>query len=299
MNGSIRICPCCAAPVTQPIYSSAYLRCGACHALLSTVAEASYEADYYYHKPEFEKRERRRGALLWRFFDRIRARLPRGLRPPRTGVDLLELGCSRGYFVEACRARGIAARGVDISADAIASAQARGLGAVCSRVDVLSREASEALGHADIVVAWELLEHFDDPTVFLRAVHDALRPGGWFVGSTPNGDSSWLKLLRGNWHGCGIPQYHRVYYNPSALDRAFFRCGFASATTTSCVDWRDAFLIKATATAVARSVLGTNRMSVRTATAVAMVVPEKICEIVSGRVPGIQGDTLLFAAQRR
>jgi SAM-dependent methyltransferase len=293
-----RLCPCCDVLVSRRFDGTAYLRCDECGALLSTAPEGSYEVDYYYHKPEMEKRESRRGRLLWRFLGRILGRLPRSVRPPLDRVDLLELGCSRGYFVEACMAHGVAARGADISAEAIASARARGLGAACSRVDVLSAGASAALGRADVVVAWELLEHFDDPTVFLRAVQDVLRPGGWFIGSTPNGGSAWLRLLRSGWHGFGIPQYHRVYYNPGAVDSALSRRGFGPVLTASCVDWRDSFLIKATATAITRGVLGTNRTVVRASVAAAMAVPEKACEVLSGRIPGIDGDTLLFAARR-
>jgi 2-polyprenyl-3-methyl-5-hydroxy-6-metoxy-1,4-benzoquinol methylase len=298
MNGPGRVCPCCDARVSQLFDATAYLRCDVCGALLSTAPEASYEQDYYYHKPELEKRESRRGPLLFRFFEQVQARLPRALRPSFTNTDLLELGCSRGYFVEACLGHGITARGVDISPHAIASAHARGLGSRCSRVDVLAQGAPAALGRADLVVAWELLEHFDDPTAFLGAVYGALRPGGWFIGSTPNGGSSWLRLLGGAWHGCEIPQYHRVYYNPGALERAFARRGFGPVVTASCVDWRDSFLIKATATAIARRALGQSGMVVRASVAAAIAVPEKVCEFLSGRVPGLEGDTLLFAARR-
>ena len=298
MNAPSRTCPCCGSPVSRPFLSTAYLQCDRCQALLSTVPEASYETNYYYHDAEFETKESRRGKVLWRYFARILGLISRDTRVPVGEARLFELGCSRGYFIEECLSRGIKARGADISGQAIASAQARGLGDVCARADVLAPGAVAQIGASDIVVAWELLEHFDEPAAFLSTVRDLLPPGGWFVGSTPNGGSSWLRLLGAGWHGCGIPQYHRIYYNPSALDLTLSHSGFDAVRATTCVDWRDAFLIKNTATAMTRSMLGTNRMAVRGAVAAAIAIPEKLSEVLSGRVPGIDGDTLLFAARR-
>lgn len=40
----------------------------------------------------------------------------------------------------------------------------------------------------DVVVAVEVLEHVDDEAAFLRNVVGVLRPQGWFVATTPNGD---------------------------------------------------------------------------------------------------------------
>jgi SAM-dependent methyltransferase len=147
------------------------------------------------------------------------------------------------------------------------------------------------------VVAWELLEHFDSPKAFLNAVRRHLKPGGWFLGSTPNGGSSWLRLLREGWHGCGIPQYHRVYYNQDAVRSAFAVAGFDNVATTTCVDWKGSLLIKNTATILTRRHLQTNNIIVRAVVAGAIAAPQKAAEVLSGHVPWIDGDTLLFAAR--
>lgn len=72
--------------------------------------------------------------------------------------SVLEAACAYGYLVEALRARGVDARGFDISAYAIGRAHARGLGDVTEIAD-----ASEPLtwpdGTVDLFVASELGEH--------------------------------------------------------------------------------------------------------------------------------------------
>jgi SAM-dependent methyltransferase len=41
----------------------------------------------------------------------------------------------------------------------------------------------------DVIVAVEVLEHVEQDDVFVRNVAHTLRPGGWFVMTTPNGDA--------------------------------------------------------------------------------------------------------------
>jgi hypothetical protein len=108
-----------------------------------------------------------------------------------------------------------------------------------------------------------------------------------------------LRMLGDRWHGCGIPQYHRVYYNPTALQLLFARHGFGDLAVSTCVEWKSNFLLKNTATALTRRYLKTNNILVRSACAVLIGMPQKAGEMLSGRLPWPRGDTLLFAARLR
>jgi len=44
-------------------------------------------------------------------------------------------------------------------------------------------------GSFDVIVAVEVLEHVEEDEVFVRNVARTLKPGGWFVMTTPNGDA--------------------------------------------------------------------------------------------------------------
>jgi 2-polyprenyl-3-methyl-5-hydroxy-6-metoxy-1,4-benzoquinol methylase len=283
--------------MSQRLLDTSYFRCGRCGALASATDSAGYESDYYFHSAAAENGQRRRGALQWRWVQRLAREYPHGidLAPRRTAV---EFGCSRGYFVETCLGHGLDIRGFDVSEVAIASARARGLGASCVRRDLSDHSDDAEIEPVSLVFAWELLEHFDDPAVLLNTARRTLRLGGWLIGSTPNGQSSWIRLLGSSWHGFGIPQYHRTYLNPTALRQVFERNKFGDIVTLTCVDWRDAHLLKHTATELTKKAFGTSHIGMRAAVALTVGPFEKAAELASGRVGGLNGDTLLFAARR-
>jgi 2-polyprenyl-3-methyl-5-hydroxy-6-metoxy-1,4-benzoquinol methylase len=76
--------------------------------------------------------------------------------------------------------------GIDLDADGVADAQARGYEAFT--VDCCDVDAVRALrlAPADVVVAGEVIEHLDDPGSFLEGMHALVAPGGTLVVTTPN-----------------------------------------------------------------------------------------------------------------
>lgn len=101
---------------------------------------------------------------------------------------VLDCGCGRGEFLEALRAAGVEARGVD--ANAVAVELARGKGLAAERGDVFESLGSER-GSLGGVCALQLVEHFAPEEVyrFLELGFQALRPGGRLLLETINPDS--------------------------------------------------------------------------------------------------------------
>jgi SAM-dependent methyltransferase len=102
------------------------------------------------------------------------------------GLDVLDLACGVGYgsFVLSQTAK--SCQGVDLSADAIAYAQATYRRAnlayrVGNALSPLSPEAS-----FDAAVSFETIEHLTDPRALIANVHRMLRPDGLFLVSAPN-----------------------------------------------------------------------------------------------------------------
>jgi SAM-dependent methyltransferase len=98
--------------------------------------------------------------------------------------SLLELGCGPGWALECFAQAGFESVGIDVSKRAVEDARQRGLTA--HAVDVDAVDLPESLGHFDVVIALEVLEHLVDPLSAVEKILAVLRPGGCLVVSLPN-----------------------------------------------------------------------------------------------------------------
>lgn len=79
--------------------------------------------------------------------------------------------------------------------------------------------------YADLVTAFDFLEHVDSPWITLNAVKRLLAPGGRLVITTPN-VMSWERILKpGHWSGAQDPQ-HKLLLHPYSLKFLLDRAGF-------------------------------------------------------------------------
>jgi methionine biosynthesis protein MetW len=99
------------------------------------------------------------------------------------GRRVLDLGCRDGAL-SAAYVDGNRVVGLDVDREALAEAEARGLETVWADLDEPLAFDDDSF---DVVVAGELLEHIRSPGELLAEARRVLRPGGTFIGSTPNG----------------------------------------------------------------------------------------------------------------
>jgi SAM-dependent methyltransferase len=93
--------------------------------------------------------------------------------PP--GGAILDVGCGAGQVVEALRAAGFAASGLDVAPPEIEG---------CHGYD--GRAIPFADGSFSAVGAFNVLEHVEEPVSFLDEMARVLKPGGRMVVSSPN-----------------------------------------------------------------------------------------------------------------
>jgi SAM-dependent methyltransferase len=116
----------------------------------------------------------------------VRARLESYVPYFAHASDVLDVGCGRGEFLEALKANGISARGLDLNHEMVEVCRARGLDV--AEADVVSH--LETLPDASLggLFAAQVVEHMRPEYLlrFLELAHHKLRPGSPIVLETLN-----------------------------------------------------------------------------------------------------------------
>lgn len=99
-------------------------------------------------------------------------------------------------------------------------------------------EISEYKGQFDFLTAFELFEHLFDPKEFLEKVNSLLKPGGYFLLTTLNGQGFDIQLL---WEKSKSisPPHHLNFFNPESIAKLLESCGFIvdEISTPGKLDW--------------------------------------------------------------
>ena len=146
----------------------------------------------------------------------------------RRAGSLVDVGCATGDFLIAARARGWRASGVEVSADAVGVARARGLEVALGTL----ADAPLADASVDVITMLDVIEHLPDPLAELRRIRRILRPGGLIVVETPNWRSVYRRLLGKRWAALQ-PHLHILYFDRTTVTRALRAAGFQPLRETT------------------------------------------------------------------
>ncbi len=100
--------------------------------------------------------------------------------------EVLDLGCGRGEFLEAAKAAGIPARGIDLNPETVALCRSKGLQAESADLfEYLGNQADDSVGG---IYCSQVIEHLPPPRVpeLVRLAAAKLKRGGWLAFETPN-----------------------------------------------------------------------------------------------------------------
>jgi SAM-dependent methyltransferase len=156
-----------------------------------------------------------------KFYERSRIRLLRkhGLLHSKQN-RIVDLGCSTGAFLAVLKMRGYQ----ELLGCEISESQANHCTNVfgISTTSSLSEVDSES---RDLITAYAILEHSEDPRVVLQEAWRVLSPHGSIVIDVPNTRSFYQSLTRQSWPWL-IPPAHLQYFTPASLRELLVQCGF-------------------------------------------------------------------------
>ncbi|WP_375595079.1 class I SAM-dependent methyltransferase [Algihabitans albus] len=225
-------CPACGSDAPEAAFSKygfAFQRCPDCGTLyMSPRPSEALMADYYTNSenyaywaehifPASEAARREKIHKPW---------LARVLNYCETfGIRrdlLLEVGPGFGTFSALATASGAFARvvGVEPTPEMAAACRARGVEVVEKRIEDLGSE----VGQADVVCAFEVIEHLFAPRRFLAGIAPRVAAGGLLVLSCPNGEGFDIEMLGAR--SQAVDAEHVNLFNPRSLSALVEEAGF-------------------------------------------------------------------------
>lgn len=184
------------------------------------ILEKIYGKDYFLGSRDADARrlmDEMKGLTAEKYLQTLRRKLE--VDSPR----LIEIGCGGGEFLERAMASGFDVAGLEISSNAVQSANAK-LGS--SRVvegDLFSLNLN-CLGVFDCCVLLDVLEHVRDPVAFLKRSKSLLGKNGICLIVTPS-LNSWSARLLGKYWMEYKPE-HLFYFNRKNIARMLSDAGF-------------------------------------------------------------------------
>ena len=189
------------------------LRCPECDLYQKGVLETSevYEQDYHNH---YAKRLKAKTITAKVRLGAIVPDLPAGGRT-------LDVGCSIGATVGACRDLGWNASGVDISQAAVDFCRGNGLD--CYKID--GAELPFEDDTFDLVTNWHVIEHVPDVLATLAEWRRVLKPGGTLMIETPASNYLRAKIMKQKYLKFWPPD-HLYTFNRENLTGLLNKAGF-------------------------------------------------------------------------
>lgn len=127
-----------------------------------------------------------------------------------SALSILEIGSGLGYLTYSLNKAGYPTKGIDISKDAIEKAKNR-YGNFYEHKN-LFKLAEETVRY-DCVIMTEVIEHVEEPILFLEAALKLLKPNGKLIVTTPNKNAAPANTL---WHS-DFPPVHLWFFTEESI----------------------------------------------------------------------------------
>ncbi len=214
---------CGSSQITQTYLINSYSigNCHECQSLTTGYRMRSAEANSYYgydyfHGGDYHNYVSSELIIKRNFQENIRR-----LRKIKPDGKLLEVGCAYGFFLDLAAEHWIVS-GIDISEIAIDYCKKRHTNYV-QHGDLLAVDLP--LSTFDWVVAWDVIEHVDEPIQYSARIYDLLREGGRIALTTGDVSSMLAKLLGKRWRLL-TPPSHLTFFSRKGMASLLVKAGF-------------------------------------------------------------------------
>ena len=141
--------------------------------------------------------------------------------PYRKTNKILDVGCGRGWFLEAAKKRGWDVYGTEYSEEAIKICESNGLEMRHGKLNPDTFSSEEF----DVITSFEVIEHINNPQEETSHIYNFLRKGGLFYLTTPNFNCYLRYYLKADYNIIEYPE-HLTYYTRSTLKNLLKNQGF-------------------------------------------------------------------------
>ena len=148
------------------------------------------------------------------------------LRQKVAGPRLLDIGFGAGFFLQAARAYGFQAYGVETSSSLIEQLQPV-LGKRLTQIHV--GDTDLPWGSFDLIVMNHVIEHVAEPRSLLTHIGSALNSDGALYLAVPDSESLQFQLFGKHWDAVN-PVAHYQFFNERSLTKMLQDCGFEVVT---------------------------------------------------------------------
>jgi 2-polyprenyl-3-methyl-5-hydroxy-6-metoxy-1,4-benzoquinol methylase len=226
-------CNHCANVASKPLFSMKgydLVECTACGlAYIANQPTAAQLTEIYSASADYHAGLQQPGSKLWQRMDGIAANHIAFLKTVVQSGNLVDVGCSTGQFLAKARDGGFGVAGVEFSAGSASYARSHfGLNVEQGAIHD-SALGAESL---DVLTMFDVIEHVPDPAADIAAAYRLLKPGGWFVLSTPNIDGLFPRLSYKLAHKLNYwphpePPHHLYQFSVRTLSAMLIKAGFA------------------------------------------------------------------------
>jgi 2-polyprenyl-3-methyl-5-hydroxy-6-metoxy-1,4-benzoquinol methylase len=233
-------CPLCAAPVPMRSHFSngadRIRKCPACSVgfvyprISGSDLLSQYSPDYFRERYDNLQESEYVNMQSWRA--KIATCLGRvnRLRGDKTGL-LLDVGCGKGWFLEAARESGWQIQGVELCAEVARRTMER-VGTQVYSGSIFDIDIELPSETFDLVTMFDVIEHLEAPLEALRICYRILKPGGALAISTPNLRGLGCRLLGAKAFAVW-PDEHIFYFGPASMRRALQLADFTELEIAS------------------------------------------------------------------